>query len=170
MIPERTTYDFPSGPRSGLRCENCGMAYDRCTANVLSRSKACCAPCRVTDTHDEKRTETMVGTPESRDDALLGDVIALQEQVKLLTERLDAIEAATAPAAPKRDELADKVIEFMSTLPGVKLTALVVAQNLDEENTKVGTRMQTLANRGVLKTTKEEGRTRMYYWPADQSA
>lgn len=146
--------------KSGVECRACGTTYPDCAASALDTNHACCSGCRYADTHEER------AEMPNDDDMLLTELVALRDDVKLLTERIEQVEAAVAPKAPKRDELAEKVIEFMRDRPGLKVTALVVAENLGElDNAKVGGRLQTLANQGVIASSKEPGRTRMYFWP-----
>lgn len=43
----------PRLQKSGASCAECGTPYDRCTERLLSRFRACCSGCTLTDTHDE---------------------------------------------------------------------------------------------------------------------
>lgn len=149
--------------RSGTTCRSCGTTFPDCMDSLLDSGHICCSGCRYTDTHEERAE---MAAPAMTDEMLVAELIALREQVSSLTGRLEVVEVAVAPKAPKRDELADKVVEFMRERPGLKVTALVVAENLGElDNAKVGGRMQTLANQGIIASSKENGRTRMYFWP-----
>lgn len=159
----RTRWRFDSEIRSGIACHACGTDYETCTAGVLNLRAACCSGCRYTDTHDE-RTE-MTTDPDEPADMLLGELVDLREQLKALRERVEVLETGRH-AAPPPDPLADKIVEFMRGLPGVRLTALVISQNIGEDNGRIGGRLQTLASRGTIESAKEDGRTRMYWWPA----
>lgn len=96
----------------------------------------------------------------------LSRVEALETQMAALTERVTTLE--DAPAARERDDLSQKILEFLRRYPGLKFTAPVIAENLGEPAPLTHSRMKALTNQGLVLTEKrEDGRTRHYHVPAD---
>lgn len=98
---------------------------------------------------------------QSADDALTSLLTKLTDQVAALTQRVERLERSGRQAP--RDELDERILEFLNAHLGMRTTALTVAENIGEDNSKVGHRLASLANRGAVKTSKETGRTRMYW-------
>lgn len=90
--------------------------------------------------------------PEEFENAVLARLDAIEELLnQLLAKRAGA-------AAPKQDELREKILRFMRQYP-LEFTALNIAKNIHEPNTIVGSRLQSLANQGLVVKTKEDGQT-----------
>jgi len=94
---------------------------------------------------------------------------AMDQRVGFLEKRVGELEAQAAKTATsglRKDEIFDKILNFMKKMPNVELTALVIGKNIHEDNGVVGSRLTTLANRGLIKSAKEAGQTRMYWYEA----
>lgn len=103
------------------------------------------------------------------DESTLDKILELQNQIDGLEKRVDALESEllrSATAGLKKDELFDKITAYMKARPNDRLTALVIGANIGEDNTVVGSRLSTLASRGVIKSGKENGRTKLYWYEA----
>ncbi len=94
---------------------------------------------------------------------LLERIEGQQADISDLMARVATLEAGKGTKGPKVDERREAILAFVNTHPGMKLTALVVAENLDMENTLVGHKMRSLWEGGHIGATKEDGRTRMYF-------
>lgn len=88
---------------------------------------------------------------------------AMLELIGEQNERIAALEAKVLPQ-PK-DDLNERILGFMKGMPGIRLTALVIAENIGEANSRVGSRLASLASRGAIRSSKEEGRNRLYFHP-----
>ena len=116
-------------------------------------------------------------------DALLDQLAALEEGVAVLTtrleqvtdlfpvlrDRLDALEEAGKPR-PRHDAVTDKILAFMASVPGVKLTGAVVAANIDEDNATLGSRMTNLVRKGAIRADKRDGRHTTFWYPAPDAS
>lgn len=96
---------------------------------------------------------------------LMDELITLRETVETLTARVYALECSSGPIVVK-DDMPERIMTFLGSLPaGMKVTPLIVAENIGADNRVVYARMKTLTERGVLEATKEDGRTRMFSRP-----
>jgi hypothetical protein len=77
-------------------------------------------------------------------------------------DRLNTLDDAAAPKPRPGDELRAKVEAFVNATP-IRLTALVVAEAIGEDNNRVGTALDTLARQGRIADVRRDGRTRMYH-------
>lgn len=113
----------------------------------------------TTDGYLPARLLRRMGELEDQVKALAG----LEEQVKALTERVASLEDSAAQQAQPRDDLNRKILEFLRQYPGLKFTAHLVAENLNEENSTVYTRLRTLARQGHVTEGKEDGKNRLFH-------
>lgn len=84
---------------------------------------------------------------------------ALLDLIAELQDRLAVLEARQPRA---KDDLNERIVAFL-TRTGLRMTALVVAENIGEDNGRVGNRLTTLANHGTIGSSKQPGRHRIYY-------
>lgn len=68
-MSERTTSIIGANVTTGTACESCGMPYSECTDKILKRGKysrrktgtACCEQCKVSNTHDARKSTSTHG-------------------------------------------------------------------------------------------------------------
>jgi hypothetical protein len=77
-------------------------------------------------------------------------------------DRLNDLDDAAKPKPRPGEELRAKVLAFVNATP-IRLTALVVAEAIGEDNNRVGTALDTLARQGLIADVRRDGRVRMYH-------
>lgn len=107
------------------------------------------------------------GTPALS--VLLRRLDDLDATVQTLTERVTELEVADRPAPP-RDELNEKLLDFLRVHRGLKFTGQLVAENLGESPSSVYSRLRTLANNGHLTYDKPDGRIGLFWMPTEVPA
>lgn len=97
----------------------------------------------------------------------------LIDQVHVLTDRIDSLElnfteledivTSSNRSTIRRDLLNEKILEYMRKYPGMKFMANSIAVNIQEDNSKVGTRLKSMVSRGVVERVKDEGKVSVYF-------
>lgn len=91
------------------------------------------------------------------------------EDAEMAVEQLKT--QGVAPVAP--DTLTEQVYNWLVSVPGLKVTAHIVANNVEGCEDKAGPvrgRLESMANSGRIKKNKPEGKTTMFWYEAPVKA
>jgi hypothetical protein len=106
------------------------------------------------------------------------DLSQLKAYVAKLGVRVEDAEAAVeqvrtlGATVPVRDSLTEQVYEWLQAVPGLKVSAHIVANNLEDGAEKAGQirgRLESLANSGRISKHKAEGKTTMFWYDAPKT-
>jgi hypothetical protein len=79
-----------------------------------------------------------------------------------LTESVRQLEEAVLPQPKPRDELNDRILEFLEAHPYLKFTAISIDENIGGTGKDISDRLKTLARNGKIRIFAEKGRRPFY--------
>jgi hypothetical protein len=95
---------------------------------------------------------------------------ALEAAVRMLIERVTELDTALTRSRHRiNDPLRDQILAYMQHVPGMQLTPGVIATNLKEDNNKVGTRLRNLFDMGAIKSRKDDGASRVFWFEPEET-
>lgn len=95
-------------------------------------------------------------------------IAALESQVRDLTKEVEELKSNASKFKPTVDEFATQVYEFLGRYPGLKFNSGAIGENVDRTTARVSDKLRNMVNRPNLyprlRTTKEEGRSQMFWY------
>lgn len=111
---------------------------------------------------ENKRLIAVSKALKDRLDSLEARFEAVRDTVGAVNGRLAELEGKDQPTAKPVDEINEKIVAFLESVPDVKLTAIAIRENLDIPAKYIHDRCKTLVRNNRIRTFVEPNRHPFY--------